>query len=398
MCTDSECRRRIMDTNQALINFIYAALFDRPVSKSAIQADLSAILPVAKKNSVASVVYKGIQKSGLSLEEPTRSRYQEEVDKTLFTYLMQSQQADALSEKFEKAQIPFVLLKGSRMRDFYPSAELRTSGDIDILVRADDKTLRQLMEDAGFCYDGDDGNTLNFTFGSAVKIELHRNLFDDKLSFQSYFDSIWDRVQPKTGWNYRFVMTEEDFYVNMIAHFAKHFSRYGCGIRNAIDVAVYLKNAPEDFDRNKAETILRQLGLYDFEQKLLELISSWETDIWSNEVKALTDYILGCGLFGSTKTRTAHTISNSLDKQARKKSLMLHFFPDFRTMSNLYPVLKKCPVLLPLCWIARCFRLAFCDRKKVKNTLALHSQIDEQSLSEVNNMLQKMHLQNFGIR
>ena len=34
----------------------------------------------------------------------------------------------------EEAEIPFILLKGAVVRDFYPEAWMRTSSDIDVLV------------------------------------------------------------------------------------------------------------------------------------------------------------------------------------------------------------------------------------------------------------------------
>lgn len=387
-----------MNTNQLLLNFIYTALFDRPSERTLSESEAAAVFSSAKKNAVSSLVFRGIQKSGADMDKDIFARYSEERDKDLYVYLMQAQQITAISNLLEKHQIPFIVLKGGRMRDYYPSPELRTSTDIDILARAEDETLCRLMQNAGFTYEKDGGTTLNFSFASIVEIEIHRHLFDEKLPFHSYFDSIWERAHRKEGWAYQLEMSAEDFFVNMIAHFAKHFSRYGCGIRNAIDLVVYLKNAPQSFSLSRAEEILKQIGLYDFEQRLLQLLHAWESDDWSQENKELTDYILGCGLFGSTKTSTAHTITNSSDKRARQKSLLIHFFPNFRTMSNLYPVLKKCPVLLPFCWIARCFRLLFSDRKKIKKTLQLHSQIDEKAISEVNDILHKMHLEEFGAR
>ena len=43
-----------------------------------------------------------------------------------------------LCSAFEKAQIPFLPLKGSVIRKYYPEAWMRTSCDIDILVHDED--------------------------------------------------------------------------------------------------------------------------------------------------------------------------------------------------------------------------------------------------------------------
>lgn len=378
----------------AIMEYIYAALFGKEISERTKQADAAELYTISRKNAVAGVVYNGIRKSGTVIEETVTAGYNKEADKGLFVYAMQSQQLATLSKLFQKEKIPFLVLKGSRMRDLYPSPELRTSTDIDILVQGEDDRLIQLMKSLGYTYEKDSGTTLNFRFGAAIEVELHRHLFDDALSFHGYFDSIWDRVQLKDGWKYQYVMSEEDFFANMIAHFAKHFSRYGCGIRNAVDIAVYLKNAPKSFDLDRAETILKKIGLYPFEQRVLQLIHSWETDKWTEEEIALTSYILGCGLFGTKKSTAAHSLLASKNKHARQKKLFSHIFPSYEIMSRLYPALKKCPILLPLCWIARGFRLLFMGRDRIRSTLKLYSQVDEATLEETKGIMQLMHLEN----
>ena len=378
---------------RASIEYIYAALFDGRVSEQTKQADPAELYKTAKKNAISFIVFKGIQKTDAVLEPALLSGFEKEMEKGLYVYAMQSQQVMMLSRLFEKEQIPFILLKGSRMREFYPSPELRTSSDIDILVDAEDAVLFRIMEKSGFAYEKTNGTTMNFRLGPALEVELHRSLFDDKLSFHGYFDSIWDRVSLKDGWKYQYMMTEEDFYINMIAHFAKHFSRYGCGIRNAIDIAVYLKNAPANFSLSRAETVLKEIGLFGFEKKLLQLISAWESEKWTSEDKILTDYIVGCGVFGNRQSMTAHTITAAKEKNARQKSLLFHIFPSMEIMTGLYPVLKKCPLLLPLCWIARGFRLLFSESLRVRTTLKTFSEVDDAALKKTGNIMKMMHLE-----
>lgn len=381
-----------MNSNRAIINFIGAAIFGTPTDSTCRPEELHSVFTTAKRNAIASIVYKGIGKSALQLPEKLDEAFREEWDKSLYMFTMQMQQLAEISLLFEKAEIPFVILKGSRMREFYPSPELRTSCDIDILVRADDEKLVELMQGAGLSFERDGGTTLNFRRGIAVEVELHRYLFDDELSFSGYFSSVWERVKLMDGWKYQYLMTEEDFYVNMIAHFAKHFTRYGSGIRNVLDIAVYLKNAPADFDLEKAEQILKDIGLYEFEQKILQLTRVWETGAESEDDELLTDYILGCGVFGNTLSRSTHAVTTSEEK-SKSKMLWQHIFPNWNIMCNLYPVLRKCPILLPFCWIARSFRLIFCDRHRIQTVLKQQASINEESLSATERVLKQMHLE-----
>ncbi len=380
-----------MNTNQALVRFMYTALFDADNVQTS-KIDYAQLLSVSKKNAVANIVSCGIEKSGICIDETIKAKFDKESEKALYVYAMQSQQVGMLCDVFEQAEIPFVLLKGTRMRDFYPNPALRTSSDIDILVRADDEKLKQTMLQAGYKFLHDEGNTVNFMLGAAVEVELHTNLFEKSISYHTYFDKIWDRVSPVEGTHYQYTMTEEDFYATMIAHFAKHFTRYGCGIRNAIDVAVYLRNAPSSFDRTKADAILNDLGLLDFERKLRHLQETWETETWSETDQMLTDYILGCGVFGTLKSRNLHEINRRGTKHGKTKRVLQHVFPNFKTMSNMYPILKKCPILLPFCWIARTFRLIFADRSHIKKAMTQVSEINDASVKETSCIMREMHL------
>lgn len=376
----------------AVTDYINAALYDKEVSEQTKQSNAGDLFAVAKKNAIASVVFGGIRKSGTALEQSVLANFIKESDKALFTYVMQSQQLMNLCQQFEKEKIPFLVLKGSRMRELYPSPELRTSSDIDILVQAEDDRLIQLMKSLGFIYEKDGGTTLNFRYGAAIEVELHRHLFDDKLVYHGYFDTIWDRALRMDGWDYRYQMTEEDFYVNMIAHFAKHFMRYGSGIRNVMDISVFLKNAPSSFDREKSDSILKDIGLLDFERKICHLIDVWDNGTWSDSDIVLTDYILGCGLFGTNKTINTHRIYSQNIKNGNLRYLLFHMFPDYKTMCNIYPVIKKCPLLLPFGWIARGLRLLFSDRKKVSTIISNFWKINAETINEAENVFKDMHL------
>lgn len=382
---------------RAITDYFNAALFDRAVCEQTKQVNAAEIFAVAKKNAIASVVLEGIRKSGTVLEQPLLVQYEKEAEKALFSYAMQLQQLITLCQRFEAENIPFIVLKGSRMRELYPSAELRTSSDIDILVRAEDDKLIHLMETMGFSFEKDGGTTLNFRCGAVIEVELHRRLFDDRLLFHGYFDTIWDRAVRVDGWDYQYRMTEEDFYVNMIAHFAKHFMRYGCGIRNAMDISVFLKNAPSPFSRKEAESILKEIGLADFERKICHLIDVWDNDIWTDSDIYLTDYILGCGLFGTEKTKNTHRIYTSDIKHGKLRYLISHVFPNYKTMCSIYPVIRKCQILLPFCWIVRGFRIIFFERNRISLIYSNFVQITNESVFQTGQVMQDLCLDNIFV-
>jgi hypothetical protein len=63
-----------------------------------------------------------------------------------------------------------------------------------------------------------------------------------------YYDDIWTKVSKREGYNYSYCLSDEDFYIYMIYHCAKHFKSGGLGIRMLMDVYVYL-NSHQNLDR-----------------------------------------------------------------------------------------------------------------------------------------------------
>lgn len=102
----------------------------------------------------------------------------------------------SICDALEKACIPFIPLKGSVLRDLYPEGWMRTSSDIDILVKQDDveKAADILVEKLG--YSRKVGTTREISFFSPLQIhlELHFDLIEDTVSKEQndILSKIWN--------------------------------------------------------------------------------------------------------------------------------------------------------------------------------------------------------------
>jgi hypothetical protein len=83
----------------------------------------------------------------------------------------------------------------------------------------------------------------------------------------------------------------------------------------------------------------------------------------------MTEYIFASGNFGMLENRV---LSRGLKTMKQKQSLrgewfrqlMVGLFPGLVFMKKQYPVLEKCPWLLPLFWLVRVFDKLLFQRKK----------------------------------
>ncbi len=382
-----------VNQKNAFINAINLCLNGNKVLPQEGKADVREMLALAKKQALANIVYCGLKKDERYSEEELRP-LAEYAEVCTFQYLRQEQELLRLCSALKEKGIRFVLLKGSRMREFYPSPEMRSSCDIDILTDAPDETIYAVMQTLGYTYEKDNGTTLNFALAPLVAVEMHRYLFDDKLSFHGYFASVWERVIPAKDGSSECFLTEEDFYLYMIAHLVKHFTRYGCGLRPMLDLYLYERQASGLCDFEAAEMKLEQLELLHFTKQMRRLLNKWfEEGGMTEQDEELTDYLMNSGIYGTELTINANRFRQSASvRGAKLRVLISNSFPPLRIMRPMYPRLLRCPIFLPLAWIARLFRILFKEHDKGKKAHAIMQSVDEAYVNQVSDMMKRLRL------
>jgi len=100
---------------------------------------VSNLYVISKKHDVAHLIADALERNGILTNSlPIKKRFLQERSMAIYRYEQQQYEVDRIQDTFEKAKIPFLLLKGSVMRQYYPEPWMRTSCDIDILVKPED--------------------------------------------------------------------------------------------------------------------------------------------------------------------------------------------------------------------------------------------------------------------
>jgi len=162
-----------------------------------------------------------------------------------------------------------------------------------------------------------------------------------------------------------------------------------------IDLYLYNRRIPDAFDRMKAEKLLKQVGLYDFEQRLLALTRAWfETGVLSEMDMKLTDYIMEAGIYGDSRIMSANTTKDpEIANEVRRKKILFYIFPSKEVMTRLYPGMMKYPAMLPVAWVRRWCKGAFTSsRDKAVDNLKKHNDVDKSFVSHVSEMISELHL------
>lgn len=348
-------------------------------------------LELSAKHDIANLLAFGLKQNALiSKEDRDIEKY---IFKAVYRYERLKYEYVNLCAVLEKAQIPFLPLKGSVIRQYYPEPWMRTSCDIDILVCEEDceKAKSVLIETCGYTYHEKGSHDISFFTSSNVHVELHYDLVEDGKANDSskVLKNIWSKVHRRDGMKYWCEMPDEIYYFYHIAHMAKHFEDGGCGIRPFLDI--WILNHRMDFDREKRNKLLSDGGLIVF-AKQAELL----TEIWfgnagyTKTTKQMEDYILRGGVYGTNTNR----IAVQQQKQGGKvKYALLKIFIPYDVIKFHYPILQKHKWLTSIMEVRRWGKLIFCGHlKRTAKELKYNSMVSEDVAVEMRTLLKNLGL------
>lgn len=100
---------------------------------------------------------------------------------------------EELQDVFGKHGLILVFFKGAQIRAFYPVPELRTMGDMDCLIKAQDQQkAHKLMLQLGYVCKINEGNVWVYQRGTVV-IEMHTliagNGIGNKFNYEAFFQT-----------------------------------------------------------------------------------------------------------------------------------------------------------------------------------------------------------------
>lgn len=298
-----------------------------------------------------------------------------------------------LCHALEKAQIPFIPLKGAVLRDYYPEAWMRTSCDIDVLVREEDfqKAMMLLVNEHEYTYQEQSGHDISMRSPYGGTVELHYNLIEDGRVHQSseVLTALWDDVVTREGFSYWYEMTDAMFYFYHVAHMAKHILEGGCGIRPYIDL--WILDHIQEADCEGRDRLLKQGNLLKFANVARKLSRVWFEDEMHDEAsRQMEDYVLRGGVYGSDENGTMVRQQKSGGKFCYALSKI--FLP-YDVIKFHYPILQKRRWLMPIMQVRRWCKLIFGGHlKRVTRNLKYSGSITEAESADTQNFLNNMGL------
>jgi len=308
----------------------------------------SVILGMARAHSLLSLVFP-LYEERLSreLSPSVYSFCAREVSILGAKHLSQKSEFSAVTERFINEGIYFMPLKGFLIKSLYPSEDMRAMNDLDLMVFPESrKKAGELLLSMGYsaaetCYVHD-----NYLKPPFIEIEMHKILAED---WEGY--SLEDSLPSERSQYWR-LMNDEDFFIFILKHAAKHDNSGGCGIRSVFDIHLLKRELLPRIGEARLLRRISEEGLTDFYLRLSYLEELWLGD--GMECGELSDFEIYTVSGGAYGTR-ANGVSRHLGK-GKFRFFLSRLFPSYSFMKKAFPVLKKCPILLPFLYPWRLIR------------------------------------------
>ena len=398
MCGTKERKSDFMEqkTTDLMLKLMHSAVSGEALSadmrETCTKEEMSRALRLAAHHDLAHLVAWGAKKNGLAVMLGADGEAY--IMKAVYRYQQIKYEYDRLCTSLEKAEIPFIPLKGAIMRKYYPEPWMRTSCDIDILIHNEDieKAKKVLMQDLSYKYESTYTHDVSFFSPANVHIEIHFDLIEEGIVNAStkVLRDVWNLSFAKDGCTYWSEIPDDLFYFYHIAHMAKHVLNGGCGIKPFIDLLI-LDNM-EGADVKSREEMLRRGELLKFTEVARRLSLVWFGTEKHDELTEKTEtYVLGAGVYGSAENIM---VLQRYRKGGKLKYVMTLVFPPYETMKQLYPILQKHRWLTPFAHVRRVLGKLFyrSKMKRAKKILAQNNSISDEQVESTYRFLLEVGL------
>ena len=405
---------------RAMMNLIGSEICGNAVCADEIKAlsddELKALYKLSKSHDLAHLVGNALIKNSLLDEENPNGDENHDGDKTqgaenhsgvirseikqkfekqiltaIYRYENINSELETLKTAFEEEKIPFIPLKGSVIRQYYPEPWLRTSCDIDILVHEEDieRAIAFLTNKNGYTLEKKAYHDYSLFSPAGVHLELHFNLKETRDKIDKLLVKAWEYAYRRDENSYEYLFTNEFFIYHQLAHASYHFVGGGCGIRPFIDVFLLEKHLK--YDKNKLDELLTEGGIKIFSDDFYHLSKvGFAGEKHSEITEKMEIFLLSGGVYGNAENKTASEQSRNKGKAG---NIFKRIWMPYDHLIILYPDLKGKRILQPFYEIKRWCKLFKKDIfKKSMRELKTNTSMSQEKVDETKAMLKDLGL------
>ena len=351
--------------------------------------ELAKLYKLSKSHDLVHLVGDALIKNDLIGDGEIKAKFQRQIMLAVYRYEKINYELGRLHKVLNEAEIPFIPLKGSVLRKYYPEPWMRTSCDIDVLVHEEavDQAAQSIVEKLGYAYEKKQYHDISLMSDGGVHLELHHSIKENEPNIDLLLFDCWDYATVLDGCEYEF--TNEFFCFHQFAHMSYHFLHGGCGVRPFLDI--YLLEEKLDFRRDKLDEMLAKTGIKKFCDAAKSLSEVWFGNSEHTDVtRRMEQFVLSGGVYGTKKNSMA--VCQQKEK-GRLGYIINRIWLPYELLCITYPRLKGRKYLQLFYEIKRWLRIFNPEaRKHKKRELDIIKGLDAEQKAEVNQMLSDLGL------
>lgn len=345
------------------ITLISAYINNRYVGINLVNPDWEKIYKIAETHNLTGLIYLSVEKGNFCDNKDLLNKFRMSFLMTVNRAVVQESAAQKLIDILNAEKIRHIIFKGNILKYYYPDKEIRTMGDIDIVIdKTNQKKVYENLTANGFNFDkiNSHNNVGNYIYNNTC-FEIHTsiieiNLFKD-IDYIEYFNNCFNNAVKCDNYTYEF--NKEFHFIYLISHMAKHFKTSGCGVKMFIDIALFTNKFKDMADWTYIEKELKKLKLYNFTVFVFSLCNIWFGSYnpyiqINKDLNEIEYYIISGGAFGYENRNIDAIAINQVDGSAFGKfvNIIKLIFPSYEHLNKRYVWAKNIPrILLPLGWI-----------------------------------------------
>lgn len=379
-------------TIRVMMDLIASEVCGKEIDKSQYtltDEELVKLYKLAKAHDLAHLVGDALIKNNLIEDGEIKAKFQKQMMLAVYRYEKINYEFGRLRKVLNEAKIPFIPLKGSVLRKYYPEPWMRTSCDIDVLVHEEavDQAAQTIVEKLGYTYEKKQYHDISLVSDGGVHLELHHTIKENKANIDALLSECWDYAAPSD--DYECCFTNEFFYFHQIAHASYHFLHGGCGVRPILDLYLLQRKMP--FDSTVLDEMLERSGIKKFFDAAKAISEVWFGDGEHTDVtRRMEDYLLRGGVYGSTQNSMA--VGQQKEK-GRLGYIINRIWLPYELLCITYPRLKGRKYLQFFYEMKRWFRIFNSEaRKHKRRDLDAIKKLSAKHKSDVNCMLNELGL------
>ena len=334
------------------------------------------IYSIANNQKVSNMLWECVSSLDTKPTGQLSVKWQTDYGVLLNQAVYQEMELESLIELFTGLGYEVLALKGSQIRNLYPQPDMRTMGDIDLMLRTDKskearQKVRDIMHENGFSDDVmDDGQVDAFRKDNNVYVEIHYEFMHKTHSHYEDFIIDWDKMPRCESNNLLHTMTVEDLYYYNFGHFTKNIYNRGIGFRSVMDSYVIWNKLTAE-QKESVKNRIEKIGLSKFNDSILKVGRIWfDGEYDDGKLDYFQDYLLSTYVHGIEKNAiTLNLIKTNKEEQSSSKMsfYLRRIFPDADTLYGRFDLKRRIWILLPFLWALRLILLPFSSKKKFEN-------------------------------